>query len=275
MSQGRRSCTNGCWWLVVMDAAWRRYWSLWVGGRRHRSLWVGGRRHRSLWVGGRRHRSLWVGGRRHRSLWVGGRRHRSLWVGGRRHRSLWVGGRRHRSLWVGGRRHRSLSVGGRRHRSLSVGGRRHRSLWVGGRRHRSLLQWHLAAGARVWGCWLLRQWLIARAAANAAASYKESCDLDDQGGVCWESAMKFIARERARLTNFVWCFTDPKNTDWLLESACVNLLADNNLRLFLLHNPQPKHQIWTPSAKPFPRCRSAVCTCARAEIYHPWLVEST
>ena len=32
--------------------------------------------------------------------------------------------------------------------------------------------------------------------------------------------MKFIARERARLINFVWCFTDPKNTDWLLESAC-------------------------------------------------------
>ena len=46
--------------------------------------------------------------------------------------------------------------------------------------------------------------------------------------------MKFIARERARLINFVWCFTDPKNTDWLLESACDNPLADNNLRLFLL-----------------------------------------
>ena len=52
--------------------------------------------------------------------------------------------------------------------------------------------------------------------------------------------MKFIARERARLINFVWCFTDPKNTDWLLESACDNLLADNNLRLFLLHADSEK-----------------------------------
>ena len=32
------------------------------------------------------------------------------------------------------------------------------------------------------------------------------------------------------------------------------------------------HQIWIQSAEPFVRYRSAVCTCARAEIPHPWLL---
>ena len=33
----------------------------------------------------------------------------------------------------------------------------------------------------------------------------------------------------------------------------------------IVHGPQPTHQIWTQSAKPFLRYRSAVCTCARAD----------
>ena len=43
----------------------------------------------------------------------------------------------------------------------------------------------------------------------------------------------------------------------------------------VLSDPQPTYQIWTQSAKPILRYRSAVCTCARAEIPHPWLVWST
>ena len=43
----------------------------------------------------------------------------------------------------------------------------------------------------------------------------------------------------------------------------------------VLSDAQPTYQIWTQSAKPFLRYRSAVCTCARAEILHPWLVVST
>ena len=43
----------------------------------------------------------------------------------------------------------------------------------------------------------------------------------------------------------------------------------------VLSDPQPTYQIWTQSAKPILRYRSAVCTCARAEIPHPWLVLST
>ena len=43
----------------------------------------------------------------------------------------------------------------------------------------------------------------------------------------------------------------------------------------VLSDPQPTYQIWTQSVKPFLRYRSAVCTCARAEIFHPWLVLST
>ena len=35
---------------------------------------------------------------------------------------------------------------------------------------------------------------------------------------------------------------------------------------------KPTHQIWIQSAEPFVRYRSAVCTCARAEISHPWLM---
>ena len=35
---------------------------------------------------------------------------------------------------------------------------------------------------------------------------------------------------------------------------------------------KPTHQNWTQLAKPFLRYRSAVCTCARAEIPHPWLL---
>ena len=35
------------------------------------------------------------------------------------------------------------------------------------------------------------------------------------------------------------------------------------------NDPQLTHQILTQSAKPFLRYRSAVCTCARAEIPHP------
>ena len=38
----------------------------------------------------------------------------------------------------------------------------------------------------------------------------------------------------------------------------------------LVHESQLTHQNWTQSAKPFLRYRSAVCTCARAEIPHPW-----
>ena len=37
----------------------------------------------------------------------------------------------------------------------------------------------------------------------------------------------------------------------------------------VLSDPQPTYQIWTQSAKPFLRYRSAVCTCARAEIPPP------
>ena len=40
----------------------------------------------------------------------------------------------------------------------------------------------------------------------------------------------------------------------------------------LVHDPQLTHQNWTQSAEPFLRYRSAVCTCARAEIQHPWLL---
>ena len=43
----------------------------------------------------------------------------------------------------------------------------------------------------------------------------------------------------------------------------------------LVHDPQLTHENWTQSAKPIRRYRSAVCTCARAEISHPWLVLST
>ena len=43
-----------------------------------------------------------------------------------------------------------------------------------------------------------------------------------------------------------------------------------------VNDPQPTYQIWTQSAKPFLRYRSAVwgylCTWARAEIPHPWLL---
>ena len=35
---------------------------------------------------------------------------------------------------------------------------------------------------------------------------------------------------------------------------------------------KPTHQIWTQSAETFVGYRSAVCTCARAEIPHPWLL---
>ena len=43
----------------------------------------------------------------------------------------------------------------------------------------------------------------------------------------------------------------------------------------VLSDAQPTYQIWTPSVKPFRRYRSTVCTCAREEIPHPWLVLST
>ena len=43
----------------------------------------------------------------------------------------------------------------------------------------------------------------------------------------------------------------------------------------LVHDPQLTHQNWTLSAEPFLRYRSAVCTCACAEIPHPWHVLST
>ena len=43
----------------------------------------------------------------------------------------------------------------------------------------------------------------------------------------------------------------------------------------LLNDLQHTYQIWTQSARPFLRYRSAVCTCARAEIPHPWIVLST
>ena len=70
-----------------------------------------------------------------------------------------------------------LKVGGRRH-SLRCG--------LGGRRHRSLLQWQLAARRQS-----LRTVVAVTAEGSspeqqpiAAASYKESCDLDlIQGGV--------------------------------------------------------------------------------------------
>ena len=44
----------------------------------------------------------------------------------------------------------------------------------------------------------------------------------------------------------------------------------------LVNDPQPTYQIWTQSAKWFLRYRSAVCgylcTCARAEMPHLWLL---
>ena len=40
----------------------------------------------------------------------------------------------------------------------------------------------------------------------------------------------------------------------------------------VLSDPQLTYQIWTQSVKPFLRYRSAVCTCARAETPHPWLL---
>ena len=40
----------------------------------------------------------------------------------------------------------------------------------------------------------------------------------------------------------------------------------------LVHDPQLTHQNWTQSAELFLRYRSAMCTCARAEIPHPWLL---
>ena len=43
----------------------------------------------------------------------------------------------------------------------------------------------------------------------------------------------------------------------------------------LVHDPQRTHQNWTQSAEPFLRYKSAACTCARAEMPNPWLVEST
>ena len=49
--------------------------------------------------------------------------------------------------------------------------------------------------------------------------------------------------------------------------TCVNHLQ-------LVHDLQLKHQNWIQSAKPFLRYRSVVCTCARAEIPHPWLLHA-
>ena len=43
----------------------------------------------------------------------------------------------------------------------------------------------------------------------------------------------------------------------------------------VLSDLQPTCQIWTQSVKPFLRYRSTMCTCARAEIPHPWIVLST
>ena len=43
----------------------------------------------------------------------------------------------------------------------------------------------------------------------------------------------------------------------------------------VLSDLQPTYQIWTQSVEPFLRYRSVVCTCARAEILHPWIVLST
>ena len=43
----------------------------------------------------------------------------------------------------------------------------------------------------------------------------------------------------------------------------------------VLTDLQPTYRIWTQSVKPFLRYRSTVCTCARADIPHPWIVLST
>ena len=43
----------------------------------------------------------------------------------------------------------------------------------------------------------------------------------------------------------------------------------------LVHELQPTHQNWAQSTEPFLRYRNAVCTRARAETPHPWLVVST
>ena len=43
----------------------------------------------------------------------------------------------------------------------------------------------------------------------------------------------------------------------------------------VLSDLQPTYQIWTQSVEPFLRYRNAMCTCARAEIPHPWIVIST
>ena len=66
---------------------------------------------------------------------------------------------------------------------------------------------------------------------------------------------------------------------WDTEARCarahVQRYPPMNCVKHLVHDPQLTHQNWTKSAKPFLRYRSAVCTCARAEIPNPWLVENT
>ena len=68
------------------------------------------------------------------------------------------------------------------------------------------------------------------------------------------------------------------NRFWDTEAPCARAhvhIPPMTCVKHLVHDPQLTHQNWTQSAKPFLRYRSAVCTCARAEIPHPWLVLST
>ena len=79
--------------------------------------------------------------------------------------------------------------------------------------------------------------------------------------------------------------SDPEIRRWGGGAVQVRTCRDAHVQRWLippmtcgkhvLSDPQPTYQIWTQSAKPILRYRSAVCTCARAEIPHPWLVLST
>ena len=68
------------------------------------------------------------------------------------------------------------------------------------------------------------------------------------------------------------------NRFWDTEAPCARAhvhIPPMTCVKHLVHDPQLTQQNWTQSAKPFLRYRSAVCTCARAEIPNPWLVLST
>ena len=72
------------------------------------------------------------------------------------------------------------------------------------------------------------------------------------------------------------CHSDPEIRRWGTRAHVQRCpTPPMNCVKHVVHGPQLTHQNWTQSAKPFLRYRSAICTCARAEIPNPWLVEST